>query len=224
VDGVVTNPQQSFHPLKLQSKAPSTFAFNLRYNKIPFKTYRFILIFRRLAEKDPRAEPLRSQRVPYIVVYGDPNVPLIQLIRRPEDFIGNSNLRLNAHYYVEKAIIPPLNRCFSLAKMDVSKWYADMPRKYLKSHYVEGGRGGGAKKGTIDQYFVSESCIKCESRTATGFCETCFSNAGEVRDYLNQEEIRISQKFETCMNVRINPYLCMLEFLQINLKLHILLY
>jgi len=30
-------------------------------------------------------------------------------------------------------------------------------------HNVEGGRGGGAKKGTIDQYFVSESCIKRES-------------------------------------------------------------
>lgn len=150
-----------------------------------------------MAEKDPRAEPLRSQRVPYIVVYGDPKSPLISLIRRPSEFIGNPNLRLNAHYYVQKAIIPPLSRCLSLAKMDVDKWYAEMPRKYLKSHYNE----NGVKRGTIDQYFVSETCIKCESRSATGFCEDCFSNAGQVQEFLKEEEKRLIQKFQSCCKV-----------------------
>jgi len=73
--------------------------------------------------KDPRAEPLTKQRVPYVVVYGKPTLPLIKLVRSPQEFVMDYTLRLNAHYYIEKVIIPALNRCLALAKIDVSKWY-----------------------------------------------------------------------------------------------------
>jgi len=32
---------------------------------------------------DPRAEPLNGQRVPYVIVYGSPGLPLIKLVKTP---------------------------------------------------------------------------------------------------------------------------------------------
>lgn len=66
---------------------------------------------------------MTKERVPYVVIYGKPTLPLIQLVRTPLEFMCDYTLRLNAHYYIEKVIIPALNRCFTLAKMDASKWY-----------------------------------------------------------------------------------------------------
>lgn len=82
-----------------------------------------INVTRKLTETDPRAEPLIKERVPYVVVYGNPNLPLIKLVRRPEEFLKNPAMRLNAHYYIEKVIIPALNRCLLLAGMNTTKWY-----------------------------------------------------------------------------------------------------
>lgn len=74
-----------------------------------------------------------------------------------------------------------------------------MPRKYLKSHYVEGPH----KKGTIDQYFKSESCIKCESRTVTGFCDSCFTTTEELNGYLDGQATTIMAKYDRACTVRL---------------------
>ena len=41
-----------------------------------------ILFVRRRLSRDRRAEPRVGERVPYVVVYGSPGLPLIQLVRR----------------------------------------------------------------------------------------------------------------------------------------------
>lgn len=79
-------------------------------------------ICRKIAQKDPRAEPLPKERVPYVIIYDKPTLPLIQLVRTPLEFVNDYTMRLNAHYYIEKALIPALNRCLALAKMNVFKW------------------------------------------------------------------------------------------------------
>jgi DNA polymerase zeta len=116
-DVQATSQLQLFRPLRL----PSEHYLHLEHRSVAVTDSDFYF-FRKLSEKDPRAEPLPSQRVPYIVVYGSPGLPLIQLVRRPQEFIGNPNLRLNAHYYIEKAIMPALNRCLALANLDVGRW------------------------------------------------------------------------------------------------------
>lgn len=73
---------------------------------------------------DRRSEPRQGERVPYVVVYGSPGLPLIQLVRRPQELLSSSNsLRLNASYYITKQLIPPLERAFSLLGVDVREWY-----------------------------------------------------------------------------------------------------
>lgn len=71
---------------------------------------------------DRRSEPRVGERVPYVVVYGMPGQPLIQLVRRPEELLENPGLRLNGDYYISKQLVPALDRCFSLMGVDVRQW------------------------------------------------------------------------------------------------------
>ena len=73
---------------------------------------------------DRRSEPRTGERVPYVVVYGTPGQPLIQLVKRPEDLLDNPGLRLkfNGVNYITKQLVPALDRCFSLLGVDVRQW------------------------------------------------------------------------------------------------------
>lgn len=82
---------------------------------------------------DRRLEPRVGERVPYVVVYGMPGVPLIQLVRRPMDVLQDPGLRLNATYYITKQILPPLARMFQLIGVDVFSWYQELPRVRVNS-------------------------------------------------------------------------------------------
>lgn len=80
---------------------------------------------------DRRSEPRVGERVPYVIIYGTPGVPLIQLVRRPVEVLQDPALRLNATYYITKQILPPLARIFSLIGIDVFNWYHELPRVSL---------------------------------------------------------------------------------------------
>lgn len=80
---------------------------------------------------DRRSEPRVGERVPYVIIYGTPGLPLIQLIRRPAEVLQDPTLRLNATYYITKQILPPLARIFSLIGIDVFSWYHELPRVNL---------------------------------------------------------------------------------------------
>lgn len=80
---------------------------------------------------DRRSEPRVGERVPYVIIYGTPGVPLIQLVRRPVEVLQDPTLRLNATYYITKQILPPLARIFSLIGIDVFNWYHELPRVSL---------------------------------------------------------------------------------------------
>lgn len=78
--------------------------------------------YRRGLTVDRRSEPRRGERVPYVIVYGPPGLPLIQLVRRPLEVIQQPALRLNGTYYITKQLIPPLDRAFSLMGVDIREW------------------------------------------------------------------------------------------------------
>lgn len=78
---------------------------------------------RRLSRVDRRCIPRTGERVPYVIVFGEPGRPLIQSVRTPKELLADSNMRPNSHYYITKAIVPPLNRCFSLVGADALAWY-----------------------------------------------------------------------------------------------------
>ncbi|XP_067402706.1 DNA polymerase zeta catalytic subunit [Emydura macquarii macquarii] len=142
-------------------------------------------ITRRMLAYDHRSEPRVGERVPYVIVYGMPGLPLIQLVRRPIEVLQDTNLRLNATYYITKQILPPLARIFSLIGIDVFSWYHELPRIQKAASTARTELEG--RKGTISQYFTTLHCPVCDELTQHGICSKCRSQPQHVAVILNQE-------------------------------------
>ncbi|KAK1171883.1 DNA polymerase zeta catalytic subunit-like [Acipenser oxyrinchus oxyrinchus] len=157
---------------------------------------------RRMLSHDRRSEPRVGERVPYVIVYGMPGVPLIQLVRRPLEVLQDPSLRLNAAYYITKQILPPLHRIFTLIGVDVFSWYEQLPR-IQKASSVAGNDEAG-RKGTISQYFTTLHCPVCDELTQLGICSRCRSQPQHVGLVLLQEirewEHRQEQLLRICKN------------------------
>ncbi|XP_059486071.1 DNA polymerase zeta catalytic subunit isoform X2 [Neocloeon triangulifer] len=119
---------------------------------------------RQWVRTDRRAEPRRNERVPYVIVSGAPGLPLIRLVRSPYQLLEDPALRLNADYYLTRALVPPLARCFNLLGVDVASWLAEMPRRTVV---------GPTGKGSIAHFFGSSECPLCRSQTRKGLCKEC---------------------------------------------------
>jgi DNA polymerase zeta len=79
--------------------------------------------------RDPRAEPLYAQRVPYVVIDGAPGSRLVDLVVSPASLItGSSGQTLNAIYYITRQINPALARVFDLIGVDIRQWFERLPR------------------------------------------------------------------------------------------------
>uniref|UniRef100_A0AAX7UJ27 DNA polymerase zeta catalytic subunit n=1 Tax=Astatotilapia calliptera TaxID=8154 RepID=A0AAX7UJ27_ASTCA len=159
---------------------------------------------RRMMAYDRRLEPRVSERVPYVIVYGTPGVPLIQLVRRPTEVLQDPTLRLNATYYITKQILPPLARMFQLIGVDVFSWYQELPRIQKAScSSVVGGEEAG-RKGTISQYFTTLHCPVCDELTQLGVCSRCRAEPQRVAVTLYQDmrqwESQQEQLLKICRN------------------------
>ena len=99
-------------------------------NSEKITAFKFTIVYRRLGRFDRMSIPPSGQRVPYVIVYGEPGRPLFHSVRSPQEVLeaqypkGDTVglLRPNTLYYISKVIVPALNRCFSLIGADVMKW------------------------------------------------------------------------------------------------------
>ncbi|XP_066555014.1 DNA polymerase zeta catalytic subunit [Amia ocellicauda] len=157
---------------------------------------------RRMLSYDRRSEPRVGERVPYVIVYGMPGLPLIQLVRRPMETLQDPSLRLNTTYYITKQILPPLDRIFALIGVDVFRWYQELPR-IQKACSTAGGDEAG-RKGTISQYFTTLHCPVCDELTQLGVCSRCRREPQRVAVTLSQDirlwESQQDQLLKICQN------------------------
>ena len=64
---------------------------------------------------DPRAEPRYAEQIPYVVIHREPGARLIDMVLDPLELLAmDSPFRLNDLYYINKQIIPALQRVFGL--------------------------------------------------------------------------------------------------------------
>ncbi|XP_028253994.1 DNA polymerase zeta catalytic subunit isoform X2 [Parambassis ranga] len=159
---------------------------------------------RRMMAYDRRLEPRVGERVPYVIVYGMPGVPLIQLVRRPMEVLQDPGLRLNATYYITKQILPPLARMFQLIGVDVFGWYQELPRIQKASCSSAVGGEEMGRKGTISQYFTTLHCPVCDELTQLGVCSRCRTEPQRVAVTLYQDvrqwESQQEQLLKICRN------------------------
>jgi DNA polymerase zeta len=71
-------------------------------------------------EKDSNAVPEYAERVPFLVVHKGPKHRLIDASVNPLEVVNDRSLRLHGTYYIEKQIIPAINRVFSLIGVGIA--------------------------------------------------------------------------------------------------------
>ncbi|KAJ7038190.1 hypothetical protein C8F04DRAFT_371528 [Mycena alexandri] len=122
-------------------------------------------------------EPQYGERVPYVICRGPPNARLVDRVEAPLDVLRNRNMHLDAHYYISRVLIPPLDRIFSLTGCDVHQWYKDMPKAtsldIVRSPTKEDVEGGNY----IHGHFVSRQCFACGAPSDEDICDDCYLNS-----------------------------------------------
>ncbi|KAF4035862.1 DNA polymerase family B [Phytophthora infestans] len=131
---------------------------------------------------DPRAEPRYAERVPYVVVNGPPGARLMDLVVSPDEFLDKrKRYSINYHYYINKQIIPSLERLFLLTGANIRSWYATLPRSSVKArqHVLDNAtptRPFGRGFRSIDSFYLSKHCRLCGSIGSDTLCQECTAN------------------------------------------------
>ncbi|KAK4378954.1 hypothetical protein RND71_000816 [Anisodus tanguticus] len=132
---------------------------------------------------DPRAEPRYAERVPYVVVHGEPGARLADVVVDPLDVLSlDSPYRLNDIYYIKKQIIPALQRVYGLVRADLNQWFSDMPRPEREAAGKRHSFAANAHRTRIDYYYLSKHCILCGEliQASSYVCQNCSRNEAVV--------------------------------------------
>lgn len=127
-------------------------------------------------KNDPRAEPRYAERIPYVVVHGEPGARLVDMVVDPLELLEiNSPFKLNDLYYIKKQIIPALQRVFTLVGVDLNHWFQGMPRPEQKVFGKHQLNALNPNRTRIDSYYLSKHCILCGElvQASTYICGKC---------------------------------------------------
>ncbi|KZW02196.1 DNA/RNA polymerase [Exidia glandulosa HHB12029] len=128
---------------------------------------------------DPNDEAQYGDRIMYLVPRrATKNERLANRAVSPHEFIRD-RMHLDAQYYIERMIIPPLSRVLRLAGvLDVKAWYKNMP-KTVRVERDE--REGGSAQTKLEKHFQSSMCISCghSGMLTKGVCEACKTARGQ---------------------------------------------
>eukprot|EP00898_Chlorokybus_atmophyticus_P008072 jgi/Chlat1/8266/Chrsp78S07693 len=194
--------------------------YSARYDIIPPAA----IVASKAMANDPRAEPRYGERVPYVVIYGEPGARLIDTVVSPRVLVeSNGAMRLHATYYITKQIVPTLMRAFSLLGADVRAWYNNMPRamraaptKRLAStafldNYTNmdnnnnhsNKRGGGERGATIDHFYLSRHCAVCGEVASGGqlVCSKCAAEPHVTMTTLTRRAAELEQRYAATVTV-----------------------
>lgn len=132
---------------------------------------------------DPRAEPRYAERVPYVVVHGEPGARLVDMVVDPMELLSfDSCYRLNEVYYIRKQIIPALQRVFGLVGADLNQWFSEMPRPEREAVGKRHFYASNQHRTRIDFYYLSRHCILCGAlvQASSYLCHNCSKSEATV--------------------------------------------
>ncbi|KAG2366540.1 hypothetical protein BDR07DRAFT_1395782 [Suillus spraguei] len=132
---------------------------------------------RRMME-DENDEVQYGDRIPYVIIRGDPQMRLVDRAVSPEELLQNKHMQLDASYYISRVLIPPLERVFNLVGADVRTWFDDMPKTIRVNHPNPLAMSPQKKRITvnrlkIDEHFQSSQCLACGGLSSDGICGRC---------------------------------------------------
>ncbi|BGP44636.1 DNA polymerase zeta [Rhodotorula kratochvilovae] len=156
---------------------------------------------------DPRAEPEYGERVPYVMFQAEPGQKQVHRAIAPNEFLADPRLRLDATHYIERMMIPPLERIFNLMGADVKAWYREMA-KAKRVHRVADSRAGKAVM--LEQHFVSDRCVACGGPGGDGgLCLDCLAHPTAVAYALATRKQALQHRqralHDVCVSCSGNP-------------------
>lgn len=165
-----------------------------------------VVSLKRMA-KDEGAGPQYLERVPFVVTAGPGNSRISDRCYDPEEVVSNPDLSIDADYYINQAIIPPLERLFNIFGANVKAWFADMPRP-MRLHQ---GKSHGE---TLRFYMKNSVCPVCLERSEHGVCESCHKNVPksiyivQARSQTQQQRCHRLTKICQLCSGRMGPKFC----------------
>ncbi|SCU82579.1 LADA_0C06458g1_1 [Lachancea dasiensis] len=145
---------------------------------------------------DHRAEPQYRERVSYVVTKGRPGQILRDRCIPPEVFLSNDMFELDSTYYITKTLIPPLQRFFNLIGVDVTRWFAEMPRVQDLNYHQD-------KNGKLPDFMRSTLCFSCKSEmkgSSDGLlCANCLMQTCSTAAAILEEDIDSKRKLKNVL-------------------------
>lgn len=155
------------------------------------------LVAKKQMEKDHRTEPQYKERIPYLIVKGKSGEILRNRSVSPKDFFSRTDLSLNADYYIDKTLIPPLSRLFNIMGINVEEWKFDLKRSTSKQGLCT----------TKDNKKVGNSqfCSNCGNRFIiledSLLCQVCLEKKKDTSANILRTQISREQEFNNILTV-----------------------
>ena len=159
--------------------------------------------------------PFTKERVPYVIVNTQLNELLVKSVYHPIDFLSNQNLRINSTYYIDRILIPPIQRVFGLLNLNIRQLYSDLPKKifYLnsieKQTAISSNQISAVNTNTLTNYFNFVKCLICDRKIeqanlAKSICAECLNRTQSsvicLFEELRLNEIRLSKSTSKCLD------------------------
>ncbi|CAI4054256.1 hypothetical protein SUVZ_16G1200 [Saccharomyces uvarum] len=152
----------------------------------------------RKMNEDHRAEPQYKERVPYVVVKGKQGQILRERCVSPEEFFESEDLELDSEYYINKTLVPPLDRLFNLIGISIGAWAQEV-EKSKKSNT------SGKKREKLEIIGTSLTCCSCGEEltkiSSSQLCDDCLAKRSSTTSSLLIEKLKREKEYENLKTV-----------------------
>ncbi|KAG8688934.1 DNA polymerase zeta [Ceratobasidium sp. 423] len=128
---------------------------------------------------DPMSEPQYGERVPYVIIRGEPGSRLVDRAVPPEELLKDRHKSIDENYYITHSLIPPLERIFNLVGANVRQWFEEMPKPSRLDTIVAARVPDESETNgrfNIDDHFRRLECLVCKQPNDTNVCDDCLDD------------------------------------------------
>lgn len=171
---------------------------------------------------DSRTEPRYAERVPYVVIHGEPGARLVDMVVDPLVLLDiDTPYRLNDLYYINKQIIPALQRVFGLVGADLNQWFLEMPRATRSSLGQRPLNSSNSHKTRIDYFYLSKHCILCGEvvQESAQLCNRCLKNKNAAAATMVWKTSKLEREMQHLATVSTPKYDIYMNCLRIMVSL-----
>ena len=124
------------------------------------------------ARTNPLAEPNQGERVPYLIGFNSEvsNANLIDCVWTLDNVLKHkSQFKLNAMYYINKQILPALDRCLALIGVNVFKWIDHLSIEMNSNDKQQ----GNITNENCNRNNFRRRCVLCSQLSNNPLCNEC---------------------------------------------------